>query len=214
MTESQLLRKVGRQEADKEEIADNVIKKPELLPEIMEGLNSDAARIKYGCAKVLHVISEKRPEILYPRFDFFIALIDSNNTFLKWAAILIIANLTVVDTDNKFEKVFDKYFAPISGPVMITAANVVKGAAKIALSKLGLAEKISKELLKVEKAKYQTTECHNIALGHAIKAFDQFFNQIKDQEPVITLVKKQLKNTRNGTRKKAEIFIKKHKLIP
>ncbi len=73
-----------------------------------------------------------------------------------------------------------------------------------------LSDKIAQEILKVEKAKYQTAECRNVALGHAIKSFDQFFDQIEDKEPVIKLIKRQLKNTRNATRKKAEKFIKKH----
>ncbi len=40
--------------------------------------------------------------------------------------------------------------------------------------------------------------------------FVKFFGQIEDKEPVIRLVKKQLKNTRNATRKKAERFLARH----
>ncbi|MHC4565577.1 MAG: hypothetical protein ACYTE3_07425 [Planctomycetota bacterium] len=53
-------------------------------------------------------------------------------------------------------------------------------------------------------------ECRNVALGHTIKSFDQFFDQIEDKKPVLRLVKKQLKNTRNATRKKAERFLAGH----
>ena len=55
-----------------------------------------------------------------------------------------------------------------------------------------------------------TAECRNIALGHAIKSLDQFFAQIEDKKPVVRLVKKQLKNTRTSTRKKAERFLARH----
>ncbi len=213
MSESKLLQKIAQAEVNKESIADKIITKSELLPEVLEGLSSDKPNVKYGCAKVLNIISEKEPKILYPKIDFFISLLDNDNNILKWNAILIIANLTAVDSKNEFEKNFDKYFASISGPVMITAANVVKGAAKIALTKPKLIEKITRELLKVEKAKYATTECRNVALGHTIKSFDQFFNQIKDKEPVTRLIRKQLKNTRNATKRKAEKFVKKYKII-
>lgn len=54
-----------------------------------------------------------------------------------------------------------------------------------------------------------TPECRNIAKGKAVEAFDLFFDQIKDQAPVIRFVKRQLKNTRNSTRKKAEKLLKK-----
>ena len=73
-----------------------------------------------------------------------------------------------------------------------------------------MTERVTRELLKVEKAKYQTDECRNIALGIAIKSFEQFFEQIEDKEAVIKLIKKQLNNSRNVTKKKAADFLKKH----
>jgi len=212
MPGSRILQQISKKESDKEKIAARVIKKPELLAEIFEGLNADKARIKYGCEKILRLISEKEPSLLYPKFDFFAGLLDSKNNFLQWGGIHVIANLATVDSKNRIERIFDKYFAPIAGPVLITAANVINGAAKIALAKPKLVERITTELLKVEKARYQTSECRNIALGHAIKSFDLFFEKIKNREPVVKLVKRQLENPRNATRKKAEAFLKRHKI--
>jgi len=209
MSGSKLQQEIARKETDMEKTVDKVMKKPELLSEVFEGLGSDKARIKYGCVKVLRLISEKKPEILYPRMDFFSDLLDSDNNFLKWGAIHTIANLVAADSERRFEVIFDKYFAPIPGPELIPAGNVIGGAAKIALAKPELSDRIAKEMVKVEKAKYKTTECRNVAMGHAIKSFDLFFDQIKDKEPVIKLIKKQLKNTRNATRKKAERFLRK-----
>jgi hypothetical protein len=209
MPDSKLLQQISQKASDKEAIAAKVINQPELLSEIFEGLNSDQANIKYGCDKILRLVSEKAPALLYPYFDFFAGNLNSENTFLKWGAIHILANLAAVDAENKFERIFDKYFAPTPGPVLITAANVINGAAKIALAKPELTERIAQSLLQVEKAKYKTAECRNIALGHVIKSVDQFFGQIKDQEPMLKLVRRQLKNSRNATRKVAEKFLKK-----
>ncbi len=144
--------------------------------------------------------------------DFFIKNLDNDNNFLKWGAISIIANLAAVDTKNRVENIFDKYFKPIPGPVLITAANVIGGGAKIALAKPVLTEKITRELLKVEKAGYKTPECRNIAIGHTIKSFDQFYNQIENKEPVTGFITKQVNNPRNATKQKAEKFLKKYKI--
>jgi len=209
MLPSVLLQEISQEATDKDGIVDRVIRNPELIPEIIEGLSADRARIKYGCAKILRLLSEKKPEILYPRFDFFVELLDSDNSFIKWDAIHVLGNLAAVDSEDRFEKAYDRYFVPIPGPVLITAANVIGGAAKIALAKPALTQKITGEILKVEKARYQTDECRNVALGQAIDSFDRFFNQIENKEPVIALVQRQLKNTRNSTRKKAEKFLKK-----
>lgn len=209
MPESRLLQQISQEESNKEEIALEVIKKPELLPEIIDGISADKGRVRYGCAKILRIISDKAPELLYPRIDYFIDLLDGDNNILQWEAIYVIANLAAVDTEDRIEEIFVRYFAPIPGPALITAANVIGGAAKITSAKPHLADRIVRELLKVEKAQYRTTECRNVALGHAIKAFDQFFDQIRDKGPVIALVRRQLENTRNATRKKAEVFLKK-----
>jgi hypothetical protein len=142
--------------------------------------------------------------------EFFVRLLDSENTFLRLDAACVLANLATVDSQGKFDVIFEKYFAPVAGPAMIPAANIIGTAAQIARAKPGLTAKITAEILKVENAKYATEECRNVALGHAIRFFDSIFGQIEDKAPVVNLIKRQLTNTRPATRKKAEAFVKKH----
>jgi hypothetical protein len=210
MEPSTILEQIGQKGSDKEEIAEWVIGEPGRLADVLEGLSARPAAIKYGCSKVLRLISQKQPEVLYPSFDLFIKRLDIDNTFLKCDAILILANLASVDSESKFEAVFDRYFAPIKGPTLIVAANIIGSAAKIAAAKPALSDRITAELLKVENARYQTDECRNVALGQAIDSFDEFFGQIGDKERVRRLVKKQLENTRKSTARKAAQFLKKH----
>lgn len=210
MSDSNLHERIAEKDSDKAAIAAEVIENPELLPEIFAGLNAKPARIKYGCDKVLRCISEKAPELLYPKIDFFIENLGHENNFLQWSAIDILANLASVDGANKIESVLEKYFAPIPGPVLVTAANIIKASARIVEAKPHLADRVSSELLKVEHARYRTAECRNIALGTAIDAFQKIFDRIQDKQPVILLVRKQLGNTRNATKKKAIAFLKKY----
>lgn len=46
-----------------------------------------------------------------------------------------------------------------------------------------------------------------MALGQTIKSLDKLFDHIKSKELVIELVKEQLNNTRNTTRKAAKKFL-------
>ena len=212
MTSSELFQQISKKKIDKEKIAGHVMRNPELLPAIFEGLGAEEANLKYGCDKILRIISRREPSLLYSKIDFFISNLQSQTTFLKWSAIDIIANLAAVDTDMKIEGIFDRYFAPIPGPVLITASNLIKAAARIALAKPQLTARIAQELMQVEKAKYQTAECRNIALGQAIESFDQFFKQLADKETVIEFVGRQLNNKRKPTKKKAEKFLRKHRI--
>jgi hypothetical protein len=200
--ESNLVRRISAKGSDKKKIAASVIKRPGVLPELFEGLKADRACIKYGCAKVLQAISERKPELLYPRFDFFVGLLDSDNQFFRWYAVRILANLASVDRKCKIEKIFRKYVSPIPGPALITAA----------LAKPKMTERIAREILKAEKGKYKTSECRNVVLGHAVKSFDRFFDRIERKGPVVRFVRRQLENRRNATRKHAEKFLRKHGL--
>ena len=85
--------KLARKSASHETLAGNIIKHPKSLREAFEGLGADEARVKYGCLKVLRIISEKKPAVLYPEFDRLVSLLDSENNIFKWGAILCIGNL-------------------------------------------------------------------------------------------------------------------------
>jgi len=102
------------------------------------------------------------------------------------------------------------YLAPIAGPVMITAANAIAGAAKIGASHPGFSKKIIAAILQVEHAHYQTDECRNIAIGHAITALATIG---KSTPTVLAFVERQLCNPRPATRKKAEAFLATRKEI-
>ena len=184
------------------------MKNPRWSEELTRGLEADKARIKYGCAKALRIVSQERPELLYPHFDFFVRLLDNENKILQWEAAFVLSQLARVDTDDKFAAIFDKYFSPIIGPTMITAANVIRGGARIGQAKPHLADRIAAEVLKVSRARYQTAECRNVAIGHAILALGDFFDLLNNPRRVLHFVRKQITNSRPATCKKAAQFLK------
>lgn len=212
-----MAQQLGQKGADVGAIADHVVENPEHIAELIKGLKAPKGTTRYGYEKVLRLVSERRPELVYPWFEVFAGLLDGDNSFLKWGAIMTVANLAAVDSENRFETIFEKYYGPISGATMVTAANIIGSSAKIALAKPGLVERITRELLKVEKAEYQSRgrpspECRNVAIGQAIDSFDQFFDRIEDKTPVVRFVKRQLKNPRKPVVKKAERFLRRHKI--
>jgi hypothetical protein len=127
---------------------------------------------------------------------------------LQWDATFVLSHLARVDDDNKFAAIFARYCSPIPGPVMITAANVIQGGARIAQAKRHLADRIAAEILKVATARYQTPECRNIAIGHAILALGAILPLLRDPVPTMQFVGKQIRNRRPATRKKAAQFLK------
>lgn len=208
MQDQKLLRRLTRRKINAEKLAAEVIKHPGMLPEFLGGLGADTAAVKFGCAKVLRIVSEREPAVLYPDIKRFCDLLESDNQIIKWNAILIIGNLACVDAKGKINRILRNYLAPIPGPDLITAVNVVAGATKVALAKPRLTDRVVDELLKVARARYRTRECRNVATGHVIEALDQLYGQTKKKETVARFIKRQCKNPRNATRKKAEKFVK------
>ena len=62
MPKSDLLDKLGKREVKAEDIAEEIIKNSDFLPsEILDGIYSETARIRFKSAKILRTISEKDP---------------------------------------------------------------------------------------------------------------------------------------------------------
>ena len=196
----------------KEEFYKIVKENDELIPDILDGVSSSKATIRYICGKVLMDLSEENPEKLYEHMDFFINLLDNKYRILTWNAIITIANLTKIDTLKKFDKNFDKYFNLLNNDYMVTVANIVGSSSKIALAKPYLINRITEELLRVDKIKitpHLTEECKRVIIEKTIISFNIFFNQIGDKEKVITFVKKHIKSSRKTLKNEAEKFLNK-----
>ena len=207
-----LLGKLVDKSITKEGLLKKVKQNFDLLPEIIDGVSSGKAAIRYGCGKVLMDLSEEYPDKLYPYMDFFIKLLSSKYRILTWQAMFIIANLTKVDKNKKFDTIFDKYYSFLNDEYMVTVANVVGHSGKIALAKPHLIPKITKELLKVENIKttpHLTDECKKVIAEKAIQSIDMFFPQIENKDEVISFVKKHAANSRKTLKTKSEEFLNK-----
>lgn len=204
--------------ADPARIARLVVASPDLVFRLLEALDDRRARVKYGAEKVLRAVSERRPDLLQPHFDRFVALLKAENSFIRWGAIRTFANLAAADKGDRFARTFRKFFALVTGPDMVTAATVIGGGAVIGRAKPALADRIAREILRVETAEYEmhgtsSPECRNVAYGHAIDALDELFEGIARKTPVLEFVRRQLGNTRPAVRRKAAAFLSKRSLL-
>jgi hypothetical protein len=211
-TQHGLLQKLSDKTLTKEELLKRVERNLDLIPILLEGVSSEKATIRYGCAKALADLSAKYPERLYPFMDFFVNLLDSKYRILTWNAMAIIANLASVDKNRKFDAIFDKYYSFLDDEYMVTVANIVGNSAKIALAKPYLVQEIANELLKVENigiTPHLTEECRRVIAEKTVEAFDEFFDKIEDKAEVVSFVRRQLDSPRNTLRIEAEKFLEK-----
>ena len=101
----------------------------------LQNLYSGRTDEKYCTAKKAIALSKDNPEELYPDFDFFVKLLDSENRIIKWTAIIIIGNLSKVDYKNIIDKIITRFIGFLKGEEMITANNTIAALAQIAKNK-------------------------------------------------------------------------------
>ncbi len=211
--EPPLLQKLADKTINKATLSKMVAANFNLLPEVFNGITSTKATVRYGCASVLVELTSKYPDRLYPYFDEFVFLLDSKHRILTWNALAAIANLCCVDKEKKFDEAFDKYFSFLDNEYLVTVANVVGNAGKIAQAKTYLIPKVTEKLLRIEGLPtnpHLTEECKRVLAGTTIDSFNEFFAKLdaKDKPKVLAFTSRCLDSPRTSLKAKAEQFLK------
>lgn len=185
-------------------IAKKALKDEKILSGLLEGILSKNEIIRSNCFKVLMLLSEEHPLLLYSKWDYFVELLYNDNAFLKFMAVQLIANLTNIDKENKFNKIFNKYYDLLNDSVIV-AGHITANSGKIARAKPELQIKITNKLLNIDK----TSQKHkDLIKSGAIESFSEYFNESKERKKIIEFVKKQLNCESPKTRKTAKKFLK------
>ena len=190
-----------------EELAKAASTDPGMLQILLDGMEEQKAAVKYGCSKALRLLCDEAPELLYPHFDLFTEMLQHPNNIFQWQALYVLAGLAGVDEDGKIEGILDDYFARIEGPVMVTAANAIKWAAKIVKGQPDLADQVVAQVLRGEAGVYESAECHEIVCGAAINTFYRIRKWVSEPEVLYAFAQRHRNSERMPTRKAAEKFI-------
>lgn len=186
-----------------------------ILNLLFEIVRTEPSSIKYVSSKIIRLVSEQQPELIYPHFEEVARWLHHKNSFIKWDAILTLSNLCAVDDDDKFLTIYQDYFGLIQDPQMITAANVIGNAWKIVIAKPELENDITRRLLDVPDTVYfnkgePSPECNCIVCGQVLDSFEHYFERSKNQTLMIQFAEAQLCSSRKAVVKNAEKFLRLH----
>lgn len=198
--------KAGKINPDK--MVARIRKESSSLDAVFQELSNRAARVKFGCSKVLVLLSAKDPELLYPKTDKIFDLLGSENRILKWNAIMMLGNLAAVDRDDRVRSVLPDLCLFLTGGELITANHAIAALGKIGRAFPEEQGRITARLLEIENANFETGECRNIAIGKAILALAMFLKPGHAGSEIIDFIRRQTDNTRKATANKARAFLK------
>ena len=178
-----------------------------MIKQYLDGLLSKNETYRYNCFKILKIISEKKPDLLYPHWDFFTTHLKSHSNYHKMSAVIIIANLTSVDKENKFRNIFDEFYENLKSKKTIVPIYVVKSSGKIINFKPEFQGKITDLLLNIEKI--HPGKQIELVKSAVIESFSNFYEKTRKKDEILLFVKNQLKSDSPKTRRAAKEFINK-----
>lgn len=197
---------LNKKNIDIKAVAKKALNDDKLLAELLDNLRSKNEAIRYNSHKVLFFITEEQPQTLYSKWDYFVEFLDSDNTYHKLSAVHLLANLSKVDKNNKFEKLFDRFYGLLNDKSFITAAYLAGASGKIAKAKPKLQTRITNRLLSIDKTHHEQ-ERKDLVKTYIIEAFEEYFDQTKNKKRIIEFVQ-QLNCKSPKTRKAAKEFLK------
>lgn len=179
------------------------------LKVLLDGVVSKDDTYRYNCFKVLLQISEEHPLILYPEWDYFVGLLGSSNSYHRSIGLQIIANLTKVDDETRFDGIFDQYFGLLDDEKVVTARYLAQSAGRIVRAKPHLQARITEKLLEIDRTHHAQGR-KDLIKADIIQSFEEFFEDSRDKEEILAFVEEQLGCSSPKTRKAAKAFFSKY----
>ncbi len=189
---------------DVEALAGNALTDNELFQELLISVRSKDNTIRQNSFKTLQIIAEKDPDFLYPQWDYFHEMLLSSNNFHKYIAIYILASLTKVDCDNKFDNIFQDYYDILAGDKAMNASHVALNSSVIALNKPELKSKIIDQLMNIDSIHQGKQK--ELIKAYAIEALMKINPEEEDKEKIEEFVRTQLESKSPKTRSMAQCF--------
>lgn len=121
---------------------------------LFEGLSSKDDKYRYNCLLLLEKITSKKVSWIYDRWDFLVGLLDSANSYHRNISLVLLANLSFSDSENRFENILDKYLSHCNDEKFITQRYCIQNVWKIAVNKPVFKEKIITHLRNLNYGKH------------------------------------------------------------
>ncbi len=213
MDHNDLISEISDKNVDVCKFAEIVINEEPVRREIIDQmLNNKHIMVYYHSYNILAKASELKPGLFYRYWDDFASLLNHENSYHRDFGLTLIANLTKVDTENKFSSLFKDYFKCINDAKFMTARHCIQNTAKIMANKRELNENIMNILLNIDEICNFSKKQKALLKSDVITIFDKFYNQMSSNERINKFVKVELDSISPKTRRNAREFILKYEI--
>ncbi|MFX1562044.1 MAG: hypothetical protein ACFFDP_01920 [Promethearchaeota archaeon] len=156
------------------------------LEQLIGGLQSTNSRIRNGCAELTSLLSENRPDLLYPHIDLFLRNLTAKEKVLLWEAVCTLGNLAKVDRDQKTAAAIDSMIGFLKNKSIVLQVHSLRALGKIAKAQSDKAVTILDAILEV------TEFFPGNRVGFIIEVMDYFLERKELLPKVKELIEKYL----------------------
>ncbi len=175
---------VKAKDPDIELISGLILNHSEVLQDGLHNLTEKNETIRYNSFRALKQIAETRPGVLFPHWDFFITQMESTNTYHVLVGIHILADLAAVDTEYRFEKIFERYYGLLNHRSMVVVSHVCLASGRLMKHKPGLMPAIVDKLLDIDRFIEQQKH-KELIKGAALEAFAEAWPEISRRDEIL-----------------------------
>lgn len=195
--------------ADIAALAGRAAADPTFLETLLDGISPAVQKeaVRSNASKALQLLSETRPDVLLPHWDYFVGLLGSGNGFAQYPAIHVMANLAPHDFEGRWELAFEAFYGLLECDSVMIAGHVAGVSGQVGRGKPALRQRIAERLL---KARYGGLDPQRADLvrGYALDALGEFAGELPDLAPALAHARALAASSSPGTRKKAAAFLK------
>ena len=191
-----------------DELAAAMLQDPALLQAAVEGCAAADEGYRYNSIRCLERVCESgHADLLYPQWNFFVRLLDSRNAFQRSGGLWMVASLTAVDSDGRFEELFERFFSLVNDEKVMVARYTIQSAAKIARFKPHLQERITSMLLNIEQV-YHNPERIDLLKADVLETFTAYAADSPQREAMLQFAAACKGSASPKTRQAAGRFLK------
>ncbi len=187
-------------------LANEALARGDIRSELLQRVKSKDDRTRYTSFKALMFVIDERPALLYGEWERFTSLLHSDNAYHRYIATYILAGLTEVDLENRFETILPEYLALLDDESVMVAAHSAGNAARIVQAKPELEPHITERMLRVDQT--HLTPLHKeLVKGYIIESFIKYYPKAQQKQRILGFAQEQLKSRSPRTRRIAKEFL-------
>lgn len=209
-----LSQQISAEHFDLDQFVQMAIDEPDTRDEIVQQMVSNPnIMVYYHCYYVISKASQVRPELFYSYWHQIAPLLNHPNSYHRNFALTILANLTRVDHENLFSRIFTDYFEHLHDDRLTTAICCVQNSKKIYKQKLEFQDQIMALLLDIDHQCSYPEKQKELLKSHILEIIDEIYSDVINKRGIDEFIMICTTSISPKTRSKAKGLVQKFRLL-